>query len=92
MSERESIEPIYMRNENSVSATILPLDAIIEWVRERHDNCIRISEDKSGTDRLGWLEDANYFAGIELNFVQLRRELEEARSDALKVLEDHWDT
>ena len=34
----------------------------IDWLRERHANCIRIAEGKTGKDLDGWLEDARYLA------------------------------
>lgn len=34
----------------------------MEWLEERFENCLRISEEKTGKDRDGWLEDAAYFA------------------------------
>lgn len=39
--------------------TKLPL---IDWLRERQANCMRISSSKTGADREGWLGDAAYFA------------------------------
>lgn len=35
--------------------------SIIEWLQERHDNCVRIAAQKVGKDREGWVEDALYF-------------------------------
>ncbi len=37
------------------------IDEIIAWIHERELNAIRISLTKTGADRLGWLEDAEYF-------------------------------
>ncbi len=34
---------------------------VIEWLKERRANCIRISSIKDGQDRRGWEEDASYF-------------------------------
>ena len=37
---------------------------LIEWVKERHANCIRLADSKRDADRVGWLLDAGYFAKI----------------------------
>jgi hypothetical protein len=34
---------------------------IVEWLKERRANCLRISKTKTGADRAGWEEDAEYF-------------------------------
>jgi hypothetical protein len=34
---------------------------LAEWLQERYDNAVRISKQKTGEDRLGWLADASYF-------------------------------
>lgn len=36
-------------------------ERLIRWLEERRDNCLRLAQDKVGEDRLGWIEDANYF-------------------------------
>lgn len=37
---------------------------LIEWVQERYDNCIRIANQKQGSDKFGWLMDAVHFERI----------------------------
>ena len=32
-----------------------------EWLQERYANCLRHAENKTGGDREGWLEDADYY-------------------------------
>lgn len=34
---------------------------VVEWLKERKRNCQRIAVMKSGDDKQGWLEDAEYF-------------------------------
>lgn len=34
---------------------------VIEWLKERHANCLRHAAARTGDDRDGWLEDAYYF-------------------------------
>jgi hypothetical protein len=34
---------------------------VIEWLKERRANCLRIAAQKTGSDRKGWEEDAAYF-------------------------------
>src|SRR5258708_33263911 len=35
-----------------------------EWVLERFENCLRIAETKTGEDKAGWLDDADYFRAV----------------------------
>ena len=39
---------------------ITPHD-VVEWLKERRANCLRIASTKQGHDRNGWEEDAMYF-------------------------------
>lgn len=34
---------------------------LLEWVRERYENCLRLAKLKEGADQDSWLEDAHYF-------------------------------
>ena len=34
---------------------------VIEWLKERRANCLRIAGNTTRKDREGWLEDARYF-------------------------------
>ena len=36
--------------------------SLADWLRERERNARRIAQSKSGADRDGWIEDAEYFA------------------------------
>ena len=35
---------------------------LVAWLIERKENCERIAQMKTGEERAGWLEDAEYFA------------------------------
>jgi hypothetical protein len=34
---------------------------VVEWLKERRANCLRIAANKTRQDRAGWEEDARYF-------------------------------
>jgi hypothetical protein len=34
---------------------------VIEWLKERRENCLRIAATKEGKVKQGWEEDAKYF-------------------------------
>jgi len=34
---------------------------VVEWLKERRANCLRLAAEKSGEDRVGWEVDATYF-------------------------------
>jgi hypothetical protein len=34
---------------------------LLTWLIERYENCQVIAAEKSGSDKIGWLIDANYF-------------------------------
>lgn len=36
---------------------------IDQWLREREENCLRLMQTKTGEDRAGWQDDADYFKG-----------------------------
>ena len=36
--------------------------SLLEWLKERHENCARLADQKTGDDQTGWLEDEKYFA------------------------------
>jgi hypothetical protein len=44
---------------------------VVEWLQERHYNCLRHAEQKTGDDRDGWLEDA-YFFELALTTLAMR--------------------
>jgi hypothetical protein len=35
--------------------------AVVEWLKERRANCLRIAASKTRQDRAGWEDDARYF-------------------------------
>jgi hypothetical protein len=44
--------------------TAVGLLSVLEWSRERYQNCLRLSGICEAADRCGWLEDAYYFLMI----------------------------
>jgi hypothetical protein len=36
-------------------------DILVQWLRDRRDNCVRLSKEKFGADREAWIEDAQFF-------------------------------
>jgi hypothetical protein len=56
-----------------------PYIPLIEWLRDRRDNCFRIMETKPEEDRAGWLEDASYFEAAVISM--------EAKAELLDALE-----
>lgn len=36
--------------------------SLVDWLKERRENCLRLSATKTGEDKQGWLDDAYYFA------------------------------
>ena len=40
---------------------IEPTQPLLEWLRERYENCLNIAKQKTGEDQMGWLDDAYYF-------------------------------
>jgi hypothetical protein len=39
----------------------MAVEAVLEWLMDRKDNCDRIAKTKTGADRAGWEQDAAYF-------------------------------
>ena len=39
----------------------LERDMVVDWLRERRDNALRIAESKQGEDRAGWMDDVGFF-------------------------------
>jgi hypothetical protein len=46
-------------------------EPLIDWVEERRLNCLRIARAKTGAEKIGWLEDADYFYRIGCALVRL---------------------
>lgn len=46
--------------------------SVYDWLRERRANCFRIAATKTGADRDGWLEDAEYFAALDRLLAQAK--------------------
>lgn len=45
----------------------MPFDSglsVLAWAQERHDNSVQIASTKTGSDRVGWQEDAAYWSAI----------------------------
>ena len=53
---------------------------VVEWLKERRTNCLRLAAEKTGEDRTGWYEDASYFeAAIMLILGITTQDLHETR-------------
>jgi hypothetical protein len=39
----------------------MAIEAVLEWLMDRHDNSERIAKTKTGPDRAGWEQDAAFF-------------------------------
>lgn len=50
-----------MSEETESAARLL---ALVEWAVERYENTQRIAATKHGADRIGWLEDGEYWQAI----------------------------
>lgn len=50
-----------------VAGCICNREDVLNWLTERHENCLAIAAGKPVVDRAGWIEDAQYFkAAIEI--------------------------
>jgi hypothetical protein len=58
------------------------------WLQERHDNCVRIAAQKTGEDKVGWSEDAAFFAGALTTIAAL--EVENKRLKELLSVSDEF--
>ena len=58
---------------------------VLEWLEERRSNALRIAESKSGSDLVGWLEDAEYFRKAVALIEGVKAELRE-RTQTLDIL------
>ncbi len=44
---------------------------VIEWLKERRSNCLRIAASKTGPDRIGWEQDALYFEAAIMMILEI---------------------
>ena len=57
---------------------------VVEWLKERRANCLRIADTKAGPLRHGWLEDAKYFeAAIMFILGITEQDIYETRPESL---------
>ena len=65
--------------------------SLINWLREREANCVRIAAEKQGDDKAGWLEDGEYMRAAVDAIVQ-RDELALRLKGAAEKLRVAWQT
>lgn len=61
MEERELLAMEAAPEPQTTPIHKITLTDLEHWLQERYDNCIRIAGQKTGDDRKGWMEDADYF-------------------------------